>query len=217
MTAFSRAAFLASAGRPSQFLPEGPPEIAFLGRSNVGKSSAINALAGRRRLAYASKAPGCTQTVNFYELGVAGRLVDLPGYGFARAPRSERAGWGRLVGDYLFGRHTLAGVVVLMDVRHPLTPQDAKLVQWMRPLRVGRLFLLAKSDKLSRAERRTVLENTRRLLGSDAGEVLLFSSASGEGVAEARLRLEQWLRKAGSAAGNKRPPAKGKTTGGETP
>lgn len=189
MKTFAHAAFLASAGQSTEFPPEGPPEIAFLGRSNVGKSSAINALTSRRRLAFASKTPGRTQTVNFYDLGENGRLVDLPGYGYARVPRSERAKWDRLVSSYLLERKTLAGVVVIMDARHPVTPQDERLLEWLAPLSVRCLALLTKVDKLSRAERAPAVAHTARAVA----DVLLFSSVSREGVDEARRRLAQWL------------------------
>src|SRR5262249_26275616 len=139
---FSRAAFLASAGTPSEFPADGVPEIAFLGRSNVGKSSAINALTGRRRLAFASKAPGRTQTINFYDLGGAARLVDLPGYGYARVARSVRGAWDRLIGDYFAASRSLIGVVVLMDARHPMTSQDQRLVDWLRPFEFQQIALL---------------------------------------------------------------------------
>ncbi|HKX37660.1 MAG TPA: ribosome biogenesis GTP-binding protein YihA/YsxC, partial [Burkholderiales bacterium] len=113
MSLLLQAAFRAAAARPADLLPEGPPEIAFAGRSNVGKSSAINALAGRRSLARTSKTPGRTQTINFYDLGDQARLIDLPGYGYARVSRGLRAQWGELVDAYLRSRAALAGVVVL--------------------------------------------------------------------------------------------------------
>ena len=207
ITLFSRAEFIASAGTPDQFPPEGVPEAAFLGRSNVGKSSAINALTGRKRLAFWSKAPGRTQTVNFYDLGGTARLVDLPGYGYARVPAAVRAGWDRLVGGYLSERRSLAGVIVLMDARHPLTPQDQRLLDWLRPLQVERLVLLTKSDKLSRPASGAALRHVSHVLGGGPDAAMLFSSATGAGVEEARERLARWLRAAGAAAGNKRPPA----------
>ncbi|TAN56644.1 MAG: YihA family ribosome biogenesis GTP-binding protein, partial [Betaproteobacteria bacterium] len=176
--------------------PEGPPEIAFLGRSNVGKSSAINRLAGRKRLAFASKTPGRTQTVNFYGLGEFGRLVDLPGYGYARVPHAERAKWERLVTGYLLERHTLAGVVIVMDARHPLTPQDHRLLEWLAPLAVRRLALLTKADKLSRTEGARLLSQTRRTVA----DALLFSSLDRQGVEQARDRLAQWLLEARSGS-----------------
>ena len=189
MKIFSQAAFVASAGQSAEFPPEGPPEIAFLGRSNVGKSSAINALTGRRRLAFSSKTPGRTQTVNFFDLGQGGRLVDLPGYGYAKVAKSERAKWEGLVSSYLNSRSTLAGVVVIMDARHPMTPQDARLLEWLAPFELPTLALLTKADKLTRAERNAVLAQVRRSLP----EVLLFSSVSREGVEEAREHLARWL------------------------
>jgi GTP-binding protein len=196
MTTFSRAVFRASAGRDAEFPPEGPPEIAFVGRSNVGKSSAINAIAGRKRLAFSSKTPGRTQTVNFYDLGEQGRLVDLPGYGYARVARSARANWERLVTGYLQGRTSLAGVVVVMDARHPLTPQDVRVLEWLAPLGLRCLGLLTKADKLSRAERTKVLAEARKTMG----EALAFSSLSGEGVPEVRERLAEWLLEARSGS-----------------
>src|SRR4029078_4662722 len=130
---FARATFLSSAGTPQEFPADGVPEIAFAGRSNVGKSSAINALSGRRRLAFASKAPGRTQTVNFYDLGGTARLVDLPGYGYARVSKSLRGAWDRLISDYFAASRSVIGVVVLMDARHPMSAQDERLVDWLRP------------------------------------------------------------------------------------
>ena len=203
---FSRAAFLASAGTPKEFPADRAPEIAFVGRSNVGKSSAINALTARRRLAFASKAPGRTQTVNFYDLGGAGRLVDLPGYGYARVPQAVREGWERLVGAFFAARPSLAGVVVLMDARHPVTAQDQRLLDWLRPYNFRQLVLLAKSDKLSRSQAAGALKTAHRAFAPGVGEVLLFSSSSGTGVEELRNRLGRWLSADAAAAENKRPP-----------
>jgi GTP-binding protein len=197
-SAFASLRFLTSVARIEQLPPEDLPELAFAGRSNVGKSSAINALARRRRLAFFSKTPGRTQTINFFELGGRGRLVDLPGYGFARAPRALRAEWDRLVGGFLARRGTLAGVVVLMDARRPFTPQDELLLDWLRPAGRRLLVLLSKCDKLSRQERAAALKAARARLASvepDA-RVQLFSSQSGEGVEEARALLDGWLRAA---------------------
>lgn len=191
-----QARFLTSAAKPQDFPPEAGPELAFAGRSNVGKSSAINALAGRKRLAFFSKTPGRTQTINFYDLGDRARLADLPGYGYANAPQSLRASWDALIGGYLTGRRSLGAVVVLMDVRHPLTANDRHFLEWLRPVQASRLVLLSKSDKLSRAERAKTLADTRAALDSAAmtSEVMLFSSKSTEGVEEARALLEGWLR-----------------------
>ena len=196
LSAFLQARFLTSAAKPQDFPPEAGPEFAFAGRSNVGKSSAINALAGRKRLAFFSKTPGRTQTINFYDLGERARLADLPGYGYATAPKSLRASWDALIGGYLSGRRSLGAVVVLMDARRPLTPNDWRFLEWLRPVQASRLVLLSKSDKLSRAARATTLASTRTALESSAmtSEVMLFSSKSAEGVEAARTLLEGWLR-----------------------
>ncbi|HEX6529364.1 MAG TPA: ribosome biogenesis GTP-binding protein YihA/YsxC [Burkholderiales bacterium] len=184
---FSQAQFLAAAGRAADLPPPGPPEIAFAGRSNVGKSSAINALLGRRALARTSKTPGRTQTINLYSLGQEGemraRLADLPGYGYAKVPQAQRAQWRQLVGDYLESRPTLAGVVVIMDARHPFMPLDRQLLQWLGDLRT--LVVLSKADKLSRAE--------QAALEKDHREALLFSSSTKQGVEECRALLEGWI------------------------
>ena len=197
-SAFSRVEFLVSAGISGGLPPQDAPELAFAGRSNVGKSSAINALTRRRRLAFFSKTPGRTQTINFFDLGGRGRLVDLPGYGYARVSQAVRAQWDQLVGGYLESRASLAGVVVLMDARRPFTAHDEHLLAWLRPAGRRLLVLLAKCDKLSRNERDAASRSVRaRLAATDPGaQVLLFSSHSGEGVEAARALLEDWLRAA---------------------
>lgn len=204
MSAFLQARFLASAAKPEDFPPEAGPEVAFAGRSNVGKSSAINALAGRKRLAFSSKTPGRTQTINFFDLGDRARLADLPGYGYAAAPQNLRAGWDALIGGYMTGRRSLAAVVILMDARRPLTANDRHFLQWLRPVGARRLVLLSKSDKLSRAGGVKTLVSTRAALDQAAmsADVMLFSSKTAEGVEEARSLLEAWLQ-------NKKPPEKG--------
>jgi len=197
LSAFLQARFLTSAAKPRDFPPEAGPELAFAGRSNVGKSSAINALAGRKRLAFFSKTPGRTQTINFYDLGDRARLADLPGYGYASAPQTLRASWEALIGGYLTGRRCLGAVVLLMDARHPLTANDRHFLEWLRPVQAKRLVLLSKSDKLTRVERAKTLTSTRAALDEAAmtSNVMLFSSKSDEGVEDARGLLEQWLRK----------------------
>ena len=196
LSAFLQARFLTSAAKPGDFPPEAGPEVAFAGRSNVGKSSAINALTGRKRLAFFSKTPGRTQTINFFNLGERARLADLPGYGHASVPRSLRASWDALIGGYLTERRSLAAVVVLTDARRPLTTNDRHFLEWLRPVQASRLVLLSKADKLSRAERLKALAGTRAELDAAAmtSEVMLFSSKSAEGVAEVRALLETWLR-----------------------
>ena len=186
MKTFSEARFMLAAGRASDLPPRGPPEVAFAGRSNVGKSSAINALLGRRGLARTSKTPGRTQTINFYELADGIRLVDLPGYGYARVPKLMREEWKALVGAYLESR-TPRAVVVIMDARHPATDLDRQLLAWLGERRV--LVLLSKADKLSRAEQKKTLQHASSL----AAEVRLFSSVTRQGVEECRDLLAGWL------------------------
>ena len=197
MKAFSQAVFLAAVGRPAELPPPGPPELAFAGRSNVGKSSAINALTGRKRLAFTSKSPGRTQTINFFELGGGARLVDLPGYGYARVPHALRAQWKELVGAYLRSRSSLIGVAVIMDARHPLTPLDEQLLEWLAAPR--RLVVLSKADKLSKSMQRTTLARVRARLAPTPVE--LFSSLTRQGVDECRGLLESWLEQAAEIKG----------------
>jgi GTP-binding protein len=188
MTPFSQAQFLASSAGPADMPPPGPPELAFAGRSNVGKSSAINALTGRKRLAFTSKTPGRTQTINFFELGAGARLVDLPGYGYAKVPHAVRAGWRTLVGSYVQSRATLAGVVLVMDARHPLTELDLQLIEFLGDARL--LALLSKADKLSRQAQAKTLATVSAAMRA---EVRLFSSLTRQGVDECRDLLERWL------------------------
>jgi GTP-binding protein len=199
MKPFSHSRFVLAAARPADLPPAGPPEVAFAGRSNVGKSSAINALLGRKGLARTSKTPGRTQTINFYELEDEVRLVDLPGYGYARVPKPVREQWKALVGAYLESRAPVA-VVVIMDARHPLTDLDAQLLAWLGERRT--LVLLSKADKLSRAEQKATLQRLRPL----APHVHLFSSVTRQGVDECRDLLAAWLL---ADRGNKKPPVKG--------
>lgn len=219
---FQHIQYLASAGRLEDMPPEGPREIAFAGRSNVGKSSAINALTGRRRLAFISKTPGRTQTLNFFSLSDNARLVDLPGYGYAKVSKSQRAGWEALVGGYLAGRATLAGVVLIMDARLPATPNDRGMLTWLAPIAHARgmslLTLLSKADKLTRSEQARALASARRALlelGLDT-DCRLLSSKTGQGVEEAREVLAAWLALHGKAR-NKIPPVKGFSPGAKTP
>jgi GTP-binding protein len=188
MKAFSHAQFLASSAGPADLPPPGPPELAFAGRSNVGKSSAINALTGRKRLAFTSKTPGRTQTINFFDLGTGARLVDLPGYGYAKVPQAMRAGWRTLVGSYIRSRATLAGVVLVMDARHPLNELDLQLIEFLGDVRL--LALLSKADKLSRVEQARTLSQVSAAIRA---EVRLFSSLTRQGVDECRDLLERWL------------------------
>lgn len=200
------AVFRMSVHDPAELPPPAAPEIAFAGRSNAGKSSAINALAGRRRLAFVSKTPGRTQLVNFFALGDRAFLVDLPGYGYAGVPGEVRQHWQHLVGTYVTNRSSLAGVVVVMDARHPLTPLDLTLLEWLRAAGRPAHVLLTKSDKLSKQAARATLERVRTQLARlhPEASVQLFSSLKREGIDEAGRRLGVLV-----AAAKNKAPAKG--------
>lgn len=190
---------------PRELPRPGVPEIAFAGRSNAGKSSAINTLAGRRRLAFVSKTPGRTQLINFFSLGGNAFLVDLPGYGYAGVPLEVREHWKHLVGTYVSTRESLAAVVVVMDVRHPLTELDHTLLEWLREAGRATHILLTKSDKLSKQAQQSTLAKVRRELAGTypKASVQLFSSLKREGIEEAASVLFRL------AAGKNKAPAKG--------
>jgi GTP-binding protein len=188
---FATAAYTLSVHDPRELPAPGAPEIAFVGRSNAGKSSAINTLAGRRRLAFVSKTPGRTQLINFFSLQGDAFLVDLPGYGYAGVPPAVRAHWDTLVGDYVRERASLAGVVIVMDARHPLTPLDRRLIDWLRDAGRDVHVLLTKADKLSKQAAQRTLGQVRRDLAGLAprATVQLFSSLQNEGIEEAAIAL----------------------------
>lgn len=201
--ALGKAAYTLSVHDPRELPAPGPAEIAFAGRSNAGKSSAINTLTGRKRLAYVSKMPGRTQLINFFSLGGRAFLVDLPGYGYADAPAEVRRHWEMLVGEYIATRQSLAVVVVVMDARHPLTPLDRQLLGWLRDAGRPAHVLLTKSDKLSKQAARVTLDRVRRDLAQSwpHSTVQLFSSLKGEGIQEAADTLSRL-----AAHKNKAPP-----------
>jgi GTP-binding protein len=196
------ATFTLSVHDPRELPRPGAPEIAFAGRSNAGKSSAINALAGRRRLAFASKTPGRTQLINFFALGDRAFLVDLPGYGYAGVPLPVRQHWESLVGQYVAERSSLAGVVVVMDARHPLTPLDLELLRWLEPAGRRVHVLLTKADKLSKQAQQRTLAQTRSTLARlyEGSSVQLFSALKREGLSEAASKLASWVGHAGTQA-----------------
>jgi GTP-binding protein len=182
-------------------------EIAFAGRSNAGKSSAINALAQRKRMAFVSKTPGRTQHINFFSVGPDRHLVDLPGYGYAAVPAAARAHWHELVGGYLQTRACLRGVILIMDVRHPLTELDGQLIDWLKPTGVPVHILLSKADKLGRQQAEAALRAVRAMLARDCAHcsVQLFSSTHKVGIVEAAKHIQRWL----GDSQNKKPPVKG--------
>jgi GTP-binding protein len=201
----AKASYSLSVHDPRDLPRPGAPEIAFAGRSNAGKSSAINTLAGRRRLAFVSKTPGRTQLINFFSLGGDAFLVDLPGYGYAGVPGEVKAHWKELVGRYIAERTSLAAVVVVMDSRHPLTELDLTLLDWLRESGRRAHILLTKSDKLSKQAAQATLARVKRELAQlyPGATAQLFSSLKREGIAEAASVLSTL------AAGKNKAPAKG--------
>jgi len=188
--------FIKSAARLDQCPPDEGPEVAFAGRSNAGKSSVLNRLTGSRRTAKVSKQPGRTQLLNFFAVqGTSGRLVDLPGYGYAKAERSAQASWQQSVNDYLSHRESLAGMVLVMDIRHPLQPFDEELIQWAHPSELPVLILLNKADKLKRGAQGKVLSAVRRSVKAyPLIQVQTFSAQTGQGVTELVATLKSWLK-----------------------
>lgn len=182
------ASFLGAASQPGRYPPPGPPEIAVAGRSNVGKSSFLNALLGRRNLVRTSRTPGRTRQINFFAVGEALRLVDLPGYGFAVGPERERAAWGPLIEDYLSHRATLRGVVVLVDARRGLEADDAQLLEYLAHAELPAAVVVTKVDKLARA----AAVRSVAAVGA-AAPVVPFSARTGEGRDAVWGVLRGWL------------------------
>jgi GTP-binding protein len=197
MSVFRHAVFETSVAKP-QDLPEPTgPEIAFAGRSNAGKSSAINTLVGHTRLAFVSKAPGRTQLINLFRMRNGAALVDLPGYGYAEVPMTVRRQWQALLEVYLSRRQPLIGLVMIMDARRPLTDLDRQMINWFGPTGKPIHCLLTKADKLTRSEQAQTLRAVREEL-ADAGSpitVQLFSSLKKTGVDEAEAVIASWLEK----------------------
>lgn len=187
---FRNTSFLTSAAGPEGFPAPAGPEIAFAGRSNAGKSSALNAITGLKGLARTSKTPGRTQLINFFDTP-GGRLVDLPGYGFAKVPEAVKARWRGLMEAYLNEREPLAGLVVVMDIRHPLKPFDEQMLAWAAHAELPVHVLLTKADKLTRNHQNQALARVRR--ERPDASLQLFSAVSGLGLDEVRARLAGWL------------------------
>lgn len=187
--------FLASAHKMEEMVPDAGREVAFVGRSNAGKSSAINAMANRHRLAFVSKTPGRTQTINFFSAGKNIRWVDLPGYGFAKVSKTEREYWGVLISTYLTQRKSLTGLILLSDSRHGLKPLDEQLIEWFVPTGRPVHVLLTKCDKLTQRESIEILRNTQSILTRRYPNCTtqLFSATANRGVAQANTLVATWL------------------------
>src|SRR3954462_10564885 len=175
-------------------LPPSLIEVAFVGRSNAGKSSAINALAQRHRLAFTSKTPGRTQQINFFSLGAQRYLVDLPGYGYAKVPQKQKYEWERFISSYLMLRHQLRGLIVVMDIRHPMKEIDRQLLSWFEATGKPAHVLLTKADKLGRQPAVEQLRATTKTLAADfpGVSVQLFSAQGRVGLDEAEAVLTRW-------------------------
>lgn len=189
---FRHTRFLTSAADLAGLPPDQGREVAFAGRSNSGKSSALNSITGVSGLARVSKTPGRTRLINLFSVDGNLRLVDLPGYGYAKVPQAERARWGELLESYFAERRCLAGLVMVMDVRHPLTDFDLQLLAFAGPLALPVHVLLSKSDKLGYGAAQKSLAAVKRELRTRAS-VQLFSALSGGGVEDAQQQLAGWL------------------------
>jgi GTP-binding protein len=194
--------FFFAAARAEGLPPVGPPEVAFAGRSNVGKSSLINALTGRSSLARTSHTPGRTQELIFFDLGGKATLVDMPGYGYAAVAKSKSASWGRLVSDYLRGRPSLLRVFVLVDGRHGLKDSDHETMRMLDAAAVSYAVVLTKQDEVKAADREARVAATLQDLRKHVAaypEVIFTSARSGDGVAELRAHIARLIAERGAA------------------
>ena len=191
---YANAQFMLSVPRPEQAPADQGAEVAFAGRSNAGKSSALNTITGRKSLARTSKTPGRTQHLVFFELDGERRLVDLPGYGFAKVPEKIRRQWGLAMEQYFIERQSLRGLILLMDVRHPLTDFDKQMLQWCQHANMPVHILLTKADKLKRGPAMSSLLKVQKALAEQHNvSVQLFSALKHTGVEQAREILDSWL------------------------
>lgn len=187
--------FLLGAAEPHQFPDDEIVEIAFAGRSNVGKSSAINAICNRRKLARTSKVPGRTQQINFFSMGDNARLADLPGYGFAQVPLAVKKKWQDTIHKYLAERKNLRVLVLLMDIRHPLTDLDRQMINWASESNLPTQVLLTKADKFKRGKVASTVLQVEKELATVAGQFAVepFSSQNYLGVNEMRQQIAEWV------------------------
>jgi len=192
---YQRAHFLSAASRLDHAPDDLGREVAFAGRSNAGKSSAINAICHQKALARTSKTPGRTQQLIFFELDEQRRLVDLPGYGYAKVPESVKLEWQQHLAHYLEARQSLAGLVIVMDIRHPLTDFDRQMLGWGLTGKMSLLLLLTKADKLKRGAAAAARQAVERAVATNADRVSvqLFSAVERQGVEEVQTLLDRWL------------------------
>lgn len=187
------AKFVCSAVTPGQYPPDDLPEVAFAGRSNVGKSSLINKILNRKKLVRTSKTPGRTQLLNFFEINELWRFVDFPGYGYAKVPVEVRKRWRPMVESYLKTRVNLRGMVWLLDIRREVSKEDLTLWDWLQAEQVTVIIVITKADKLSKNKRNKQAASIAKSLGRKAQELIQFSATSGEGKDEIWQALRQLL------------------------
>jgi GTP-binding protein len=185
--------FIKSAAKPSHYPPADFPEIAFAGRSNVGKSSLINVLVNRKSLVRTSSTPGRTQLINFFAVNEQFSLVDLPGYGYAKVPLAVKKEWGPMIEAYLSGRSNLAGVVLILDIRRTPVAEDRQMLDWLRAYDIAPVLVVTKCDKVSRNEKARQAAVIARILGVEKGELTFFSTLTREGKDEIWQRIESLL------------------------
>ncbi len=194
---YNAARYLISANKFSQCPEDTGAEVAFAGRSNAGKSSAINTLTNNSKLARISKTPGRTQLINFFELNnPEHKLVDLPGYGYAKVPVAMKVHWQKHLDEYLQKRQCLQGVVLVMDIRHPMKEFDQMMVQWCKESQMPLLVLLTKADKLKKGPAQSTMLQLRKQLSGELGDLVgvqAFSSLKKTGVEQLKLQLDSWL------------------------
>ncbi len=188
----NQARFIVAAHKPTQWLPDDGREIAFAGRSNSGKSSAINAITARKGLAITSKTPGRTQQIVFFEVSETIRLVDLPGYGYSKVPKQMRTHWSKVIEQYLETRQSLRALILMMDIRHPLKPLDRQLLGWCQQSSIKAHVLLTKADKLSKSKTAMTMSAVRKELAAQENiSIQAFSAHSQLGVSQARQRIDE--------------------------
>jgi GTP-binding protein len=187
------AEFVTSATEPPHYPPEGLPEIAFAGRSNVGKSSLVNILVNRRHLVKTSSTPGRTQTINFFDINKCLTFVDLPGYGYARVPEAVKKKWGPMIETYLSGRRTLKAVVVIMDSRRTPREEEQNLIDWLEHYSIAKILVLTKADKLSKNRQNQQRAIYAEKLRVDKDNLILFSAKSRLGRDDLWQAIEKCL------------------------
>lgn len=193
MSLYKRSQFLQSAAYLEQLPADQGYEVAFAGRSNAGKSSALNAITGIKSLARTSKTPGRTQLINLFQIDPQHRIVDLPGYGYAKVSHSIKQRWLQTLSQYLEQRHCLCGLILIMDIRHPLMEADCLMLDWAQKSELACHILLTKADKLSYSARLQTLQKVQQHLKNNDFTIQLFSATKKIGVEDARDKLTQWF------------------------